>query len=207
MDRDIGTETRILQAATRIFLEKGRDGARMQEIAETAGINKALLHYYFRTKDRLYEEVFRREFETYMGGFLSSIPETQDFKTLLRFFIDNYIDRLAQRPQVVSFVLWEIRQGGEMFQRVMKNYLYRDGATERPFFVGLVDRAVEAGHIRQVDGVQFIMSLIGVCVYPFIARPILERMMVGVDVLSEAFLKQRKEEVFQLFWHGIKADG
>jgi len=207
MDRDGGTEARILQAATEVFLNKGRDGARMQEIAEKAGINKALLHYYFRSKDRLYEEVFRKECGAYIGSFLASVPETEDMEVFLRFFIDHYIDRLAQRPQVVSFVLWEIQQGGERFGRIIREFLFREENDARPFIVDIVARAVASGRIRKVDPIQFILSLLGVCVYPFVARPILERIVDGLDVLSEAFLEKRKEEVFRLFWEGIQHEG
>ncbi|MCB0293033.1 MAG: helix-turn-helix transcriptional regulator, partial [Calditrichaeota bacterium] len=61
------TERKIVEAASTVFLEKGKTGARMQAIADRAGINKALLHYYFRSKDRLYQEVFERQVETFVG--------------------------------------------------------------------------------------------------------------------------------------------
>ena len=79
-----GTEERIFEAARKVFARKGRDGARMQEIADEAGINRALLHYYFRSKQGLFEAVFEYMFEQYMRSFDAVLEHGQPFGDLLR---------------------------------------------------------------------------------------------------------------------------
>ena len=88
METNIKTEEKIIEAATKIFLEKGKDGARMQEIADRAGINKALLHYYFRSKEKLYQEVFSNELKHFFTSILGTIKERQDFKEFIQTFIN-----------------------------------------------------------------------------------------------------------------------
>ena len=92
------TEKKIIAAATDIFLKKGKDGARMQEIADHAGINKALLHYYFRSKDRLFEEVFKNEIKTIVTSIIDAISETENFYDFLTQFVHTYL-RFAIRNQ------------------------------------------------------------------------------------------------------------
>ncbi|MDA0746781.1 MAG: TetR/AcrR family transcriptional regulator [bacterium] len=204
MELEPDTQQRILTAATEVFLKQGRDGARMKEIAKQAGINQALLHYYFRSKQKLYEAVFECVFERFLAGFLDAIPETQDVQVLMRHFVNNYLDRLAENPDLVPFILWEIRGGGETMGRLLKSHLFREGEDKPPFMIQIVQEAVAKGQIRPVDPVQFTLSLFGACVYPFIARPILEKVIPGLDLFSPEFLEQRKEEIVQLFWNGVR---
>ncbi len=199
------TENRIIQAATDVFLEKGRDGARMQDIADRAGINKALLHYYFRSKNRLYEKVFESVVEFFLRHLLEAAQVQQDLPQMLRSFINEYIDTLARHPQVVQFVLWEIRHGGENFARAAKKVFENHGYTTIPL-IAKTREALERGEIRPVDPVHFTLSLIGMCLYPFIARPVIERVIPGVEVRSPAFLERRKEEIFRLVWEGIQPE-
>ena len=197
------TEKRILEAATHVFLQKGKDGARMQEIAERARINKALLHYYFRSKDRLYEEVFRRVFTRVLGGLFESIPETTDIRQFLQFFVSGYIDRLAENPDMVTFAYWEIRQGGETFAKVFKEAVDRYGGGRNPL-LDVIERAIRNGSMRSVDPVHFVISMVAVCVYSFLARPILKNIMPEVQVNSPEFLSRRKREIVDLLWRGVR---
>ena len=108
METNVKTEEKIIEAATKIFLEKGKDGARMQEIADRAGINKALLHYYFRSKEKLYAEVFSNELRKFFRSILGTIKESEDFKDFIQTFINLYIDTISKNPKLFRFILWEI---------------------------------------------------------------------------------------------------
>ena len=202
---ELGTETeaKIIQAATEVFLEKGKDGARMQEIAQKANINKALLHYYFRSKDKLYETVFRERVFRFLDELFSSVPQTDDIETVLKEFTANYIDLISTHPELVRFILWEVRQGGQYMGDALKDIFAKHGFTKFPF-LEKVQNAINAGTIRPLDPLHLIISVIGVCVYPFIAQPLLENAIPGVQVTSAAFLQKRKEEIFKLIWEGIQ---
>jgi AcrR family transcriptional regulator len=197
------TEQKILNAAREIFLEKGRDGSRMQEIAGRAGINKALLHYYFRTKDKLYTEVFKNEIQSFFENLLLSIPDTDNIENLIKNFVNDYIDRLADRPEIIRFVIWEIQQRGNTFADILKNILTNQGYSEIPL-LRRIEEAIATEKIRKANPTHLAISIIGVCVYPFIARPILERIFTDIQIGSQDFLEERKVEVFKLIWNGIK---
>jgi AcrR family transcriptional regulator len=197
------TETKIIHAATEVFLEKGKDGARMQEIAQKANINKAMLHYYFRSKDKLYETVFRERVFRFLDELFSSVPETDDIKTVLKEFTANYIDLISTHPELVRFILWEIRQGGQYMGDALKSISDKHGFARFPF-LDKVQNAINAGTIRPLDPLHLIISVIGICIYPFIAQPLLEKAIPGIQISSSNFLQKRKEEVFNLIWEGIQ---
>lgn len=200
------TEQKIIKAATEVFLQRGKDGTRMQEIADRAGINKALLHYYFRSKDRLYEKVFETTVKSVFDEFLNAILETEDPALFIKGFIDNYIDALSRRPEVIRFIIWEIDQGGEQIGRVIQSIFAERGFSEVPF-PQKIQQAIGRGQIRPLEPLQLMLSLIGMCLYPFLAERILEKLFPGVSVTSPGFLATRKKEVFELVWKGIRPEG
>ncbi len=198
-------EEQILEAAACVFLEKGKDGATLLDVANRAGVNKALIHYYFRSKDRLYELVYAREFERLMGELADALPRTDDIQEFLRFFIDNYLERLAKQQNLTRFILWEIWQGGGTVGKLIRRRVFKGRKRGTPFDP-MIEKAVREGIIRPIDPVNFVISLMSVCIYPFVARPILERILPDVRLLAPEFLKKRKEEVFMLFWNGIRSE-
>ncbi|RMF58725.1 MAG: TetR/AcrR family transcriptional regulator [Calditrichaeota bacterium] len=203
MNYNTETEQKILSAAAEVFLEKGKGAARMQEIADRAGINKALLHYYFRSKERLYDEVFKRLVSDFFNELFDAIQDIEDIQLLLKAFIDNYIDLIAQRQRLIRFIIWEIETGGGKMVELLKTIMQERGLTTIPIEVK-IQKAIQEGKIAPVDSRHLILSLIGMCIYPFIARPIVENIFQGIQVTSTEFLQQRKTEIFNLIWNGIK---
>jgi AcrR family transcriptional regulator len=199
MGRIRDTESRILKVATAVFLQKGKHGARMQEIAERAGTNKALLYYYFRSKDRLYQRVFEIEFSRFQEGLEQSLVRSDDIGQSLRNFIDAYIDQMSRNPRLVNFILWEIRQGGGGASEFFERQIVR----RKLALIEIIERAVRLKAIRPVDPAYLVMSIISMCVYPFVARPVLARVFPDLHVSSPMFLEKHKAEVFRLLWEGI----
>jgi TetR/AcrR family transcriptional regulator len=201
------TEKRILAAATRVFLAKGRTGARMQEIASEAGINKALLHYYFRSKERLYRMVFTREVEAFFRGLAEAIPPTEEIETFLASFVENYLDRLAGNPQVIRFITWEIGTGGPVAREVIANVIRGKGGPSlfTRYFIA-IERAIEVGRIRPLDPRHLLFSLLGMCLYVFLTEPILSGIFPDIDIHDPSFMENRKKEICRLVWNGIRAE-
>ena len=102
------TEKKILEAAKEVFIEKGNDGARMQEIADKAGINKSLLHYYYRTKEKLFESVFKFAFSQFAPKVLNAFDGDEDFFKQLEKFISIYIDIISKNAFIPMFILNEV---------------------------------------------------------------------------------------------------
>jgi TetR/AcrR family transcriptional regulator len=110
MKKDLNTEEKILAAARAVFMEKGMDGARMQDIADRAGINKALLHYYFRNKDKLFEMIFQDAMGRFMPRLADVIIADVDFFVKIEKMVSMYMDMLAQNPYLPQFVLNEVNR-------------------------------------------------------------------------------------------------
>lgn len=175
----------------------------MQEIADRAGINKALLHYYFRSKDKLYKEVFFQIVNEFFGTLADSIPQQSGIQEFLRTFIQQYLDQLVKNPALVKFMVWEVGDTETEVGEQLKQILIQKGLEEFPVLTR-IRVAMEQGEIRQVDPIHFTFSLIGMCLYPFFARPIIEKVFSGVQVLDPEFVEQRKREIFRLVWEGIR---
>jgi AcrR family transcriptional regulator len=205
METSTGTEEKIIKAATDIFLKKGKDGARMQEIADRAGINKALLHYYFRSKEKLHEEVFRNELKTFFRGVLGTFKESEDIQTFIKSFVHHYIDNIARRPRLIRFIIWEIEQGGENLSKIILETMQENNYQSKQILTK-IQTEISANRIRRIDPPNLIVSLIGMCLFPFIAKPIIDSIFPHVNVTSSEFLNRRKEEIFNLVWTGIKPE-
>jgi TetR/AcrR family transcriptional regulator len=199
------TENRIIEAAAKVFLEKGKAGARTQVIADVAGINKALLHYYFRSKEKLYDIVAERVIRNAFNQILGNISEINDFETFLKQFLHNYLKTISSNPMIPRFMLWEIEAGGGRIAQIIKSILNMDDMDENPLFK-IVNKAIRDKQIRPVDPIHFVISLIASCVAPFVARPIIEKVIPGLDIRSKTFVEQREKALFDLFWNGIKIE-
>ena len=201
------TGERILDAGVRGFPREGKGRARMQEIAARAGINKALLHYYFRSKEELYRQALTRELTLFFRELIESVRPAGDMETFIRNFIDNYIDRLSRNPQVVRFLTWEIGSGGPVARNVIAGIVRgNEGAPIYPVFRDTFSKGVAVGAIRPVDPQHLIFNLIGMCIYVFLAAPILTAVFPEIDLSDEKFIEKRKKEIFDLVWNGIKAE-
>jgi len=197
------TEQKIVDAAATVFVEKGKAGARTQMIADLAGINKALLHYYFRSKENLYEIVVEKVVShVFREIFCNNTPEV-DFETWLRKFIHNYLKTISKNPLISRFMLWEIEAGGERVAQIAINVFGTIDPSANPLNK-VIMKAIEDKSIRPVDSVQVIISLIALCVFPYVARPVLEKVIPELKIRSDEFLNRREEAIFDLIMNGLK---
>ena len=119
MKKDLTTEERILTAARQVFLSRGMDGARMQDIADEAGINKALLHYYFRSKDQLFERIFLEVANAFLPKVFAILDSDLTLFEKIERFCKEYISQVMTTPYVPIFILNEInRQPQEFLKKV-----------------------------------------------------------------------------------------
>src|SRR6185436_8076926 len=105
---DVRTEGRILDAAHTVFMRRGTAGARMQEIAKEAGVNSALLHYYFRSKERLSEAVFRRAAGELLPAVIQTLGEKRELEEKIEAVIDIELSRLIKTPYLPGYILSEL---------------------------------------------------------------------------------------------------
>ncbi|MEP6846665.1 MAG: TetR/AcrR family transcriptional regulator [Panacibacter sp.] len=182
---DETTEQRILSAARKIFLSKGLDGARMQDIADAAGINKAMLHYYFRSKDKLFETIFEDIARHFMPRITEIFESDETLFKKIETFCCVYIDQVKETPYLPLFVLNEAsKRPAELMKKMFGN--------KKPplqLFFDQVQQEIKQGVIKQVHPVQLFLNMLSMCVFPFMAKPMLEH-AAGInkkqfDVLTE----------------------
>jgi TetR/AcrR family transcriptional regulator len=199
------TEQKILNAATEVFLKKGHDGARMQEIADAAGINKALLHYYFRSKKKLFWIIFKYELMTMLENIFGSINPSDNFHEFLRKFIHEYLTNVSTRKNVMRFILWELDNSAGQLAEWFVEAFQKRGFSDNPVIMR-IEKAIEEGEIRTVDPNNFFLNLMGMCVFPFVAAPLLENILPGFDISNHKFIPVREKAILELIWEGIKVE-
>ena len=204
---DEKTEDKILNAAYDVFLNKGKSGTRMQEIADTAGVNKALLHYYYRSKDLIYKAVFKRVFKDFFKDFLSEIDFSLPFKDLLSRFISNHIKAVGSRQSLARFFFSEAWMNPDEFMSIFREYLNLSGEPLFSVFIKRFHQAVEDKEIRQTDPVSFLLNVIILDVFYFIASPIFFTLIGLPGKERKRITEQRPEEVFIFVWESIRYKG
>jgi len=198
---DKTTEEKIYEAARRIFISKGMEGARMQEIADEAGMNKALLHYYFRSKENLFKAVFKDTFSKFFVKVKDTLSSEVSAKEKLIVFIDNYIDLIMANPYVPQFIINEINRDPQ----VLKTLMFESGVEPQKVLELFFDK-VQLNNLSKLDPRHIVVSLLGMLIFPFIARPLLQ--MVYFNDNQEAynqFLYERKEVVKNMILKMIEA--
>jgi len=201
----LDTEQQILEAALIVFSRKGRDGARMQEIADLAGINKALLHYYFRSKNGLYERVFAHVLEKLVESFGTRLSDAQDFSGLLHAVIDGYIDFVAGNLAVMRLMVTEHLAGGERIAERL--WMMMQSADSPPrIFVERMSQAAARGEIRHVDPHQTLITIISSCVFFFLIFPTVEAIVPLAKADRLAFIRQRKKHLYDLVSRSLLPD-
>jgi AcrR family transcriptional regulator len=194
------TEVLILDAARKVFLECGFDGTTMQMIAEESGINKALLHYYFRSKDRLFEAVFVEAFSHMIPNLMKIFASETDFPDKIRAFVNAYISALLEYPQIPLFILHELhRNPGRVIELIKSTGLNPE------LFIDIVRQEIKSGNIGDIDPRQLIVNLLALCIFPFAARPMIQGFIFKNDAVAyQAFLENRKKEVADFIIKAIK---
>ena len=192
MSEKENTEEKILDAAKKVFVTKGSDGARMQEIADEAGINKSLLHYYYRSKEKLFGAVFKFAFKKFAPNLMGVFESDHDIFTKITTFIHSYIDIISKNPFIPLFIINEVNKKNAGFVgAVIKN-----SGMNISLFEKEIKKEIKKGTIKQIDHKQLIVNILALCVFPFIGRPIIQKVVFEDNEKQyDIFLELRKDEV------------
>lgn len=198
--KDQNTEEKIVQAAEKIFIEKGMAGARMQEIADEAGINKALLHYYYRSKEKLFEIVFKMAAKTFLPNVVKVFKSDDDFFTKIRLFVLHYMNLIEKNPHIPGFIIHELNRRPES---LVSNIL--EIGIDVRFILDQIEMEMEEGRIRKMEPQQLILNVISLCVFPIVARPVAVAILFKGDQKAYAkVLEERKTHVADFIINSIK---
>lgn len=193
-------EQRIFDAAHEVFVQKGLDGAKMQEIADRAGINKALLHYYYRSKEKLYEMVAKAVINRAFPIIRQLIESDDPLEQKITRFIDFYIDLVSRNPFVPLFVITELNKHPDrFFETILPKELLKPS-----IFFAQVEAEIAKGTLRPIQPQHLLVNIVSLCIFPFVARPML-RIVLGLNPAELAqFLSERKVEVKTFVFQAIR---
>lgn len=193
MSEKQGTEALILSAAKKVFLKKGLYGARMQDIADEAGINKALLHYYFRSKEKLFAIIFGEMFHRLLPKIQHILSSEASVTGKLDAIIDSYLDILNENPFVPIFILSEIHKNPEMiFEKFNQE---GGGLPELSAFFIQVEQEIRAGKIKPVEPLHLFLNVVSMCVFPFVGKPMMQHIAKVDDDTFQRLMHHRNEAV------------
>ncbi len=190
MENDKLTEEKIFEAATFVFEEQGMDGARMQNIADKAGINKSLLHYYYRTKDHLFEAVFTKLAQKIFSRFTPIFEEELSLEDKIRYFFREHISFLQQNPKLPGFILNEINRNPQRFKKLIKNI---DFSHLWSTILKNHEGEMHKYNITEENLPQIMTTIVSLIVFPFAARGIFEALFSNIGVDFEKYMEERKE--------------
>jgi TetR/AcrR family transcriptional regulator len=199
---DKNTEERILAAAKKVLFSKGYAGARMQDIADEAGINKALLHYYFRSKDKLFEMIFKEAIGKLMPQISSIFNDSAiSFYDKIRAFCSSYISTWMEHPYIPMFVLHELHSdSGRGFLRQLEETRFKPVKD----VLSSIEMAVKKKEIRRVDPHHLFLNMISLCLFPFMGSPVFKKVTGITDKQFSVMMQQRADEVSEFIIESIK---
>jgi len=198
--KDENTEEQILDAAKKIFQTKGMDGARMQEIADAASINKAMLHYYYRSKQLLFEAVFKNAFSLLAPQLNTILNDESSIEAKVKNFTSNYITFIIKHPYLPNFIIQELNRNPDFLHKIQENstLLNIDKFKKR------VDFEVSEGILNPISGEQLFINIMALNIFPFVAKPLVQAFTKQDDKGFKQLMENRKTEVSDFIINAIK---
>lgn len=194
------TEHIILNAATEVFQSKGMDGARMQEIADKANINKSMLHYYYRSKQKLFEAVFKTAISIMAPKLTEIIEKEEPLFDKIRNFTNSYISLISKHSYIPTFIIHELNRNPQILEDTfVKKFGNSFGKMKTQ-----VNEMVEIGEIRPIAPEHLIMNVVAMSIFPFVAKPILKAVLQKDEAAYQTLLEERKTHVADFVINSIK---
>jgi AcrR family transcriptional regulator len=195
------TEEKIIAAARKIFTTQGLAGARMQDIADEAGINKAMLHYYFRDKEKLFELIFLQEAEKFFPKINSIFESDLPLFEKIELFVNEYIDEMVDNPYLPWFILNELNRDADRFLSKIWDMKHRPNPAK---LLQQIEKEVKKGTIKKVNPVHLMLNLISMTIFPFVARPMITRNFQMPAAQFDQIIEQRRKEIPKFIFDAIK---
>ena len=206
--RDDDTERRILDAAHDVFLRSGTAGARMQDIAREAGVNQALLHYYFRSKDRLAEAVFRRAAQRLLPPVVQVLGSDLPLEEKVRRVIRHELEQLSRAPYLPGYVISELNHHPERSAQLVGALtgmgIHGIAPQVRDVVARQIEERLRAGTMRPIAATDFIINLVSLCIFPFAARAMITTIFQWDAAEWARFIERRQAELPEFFLEALR---
>ena len=180
------TEEKIIASAEKLFYQRGKAGCSMQDIANDAGINRTLLNYYFRSKDQLFEAVFRKAMGSFVPSLASMLHSDITFQEYVPAMVETVIDTLIENPQIPTFVLQELSSNPARMPQIIREMGINPAIAKKKM---AADGVLPAD--QNYDSIQLIINILSLCIFPFAARPVIIDILFDGD--NDAYIAAMKE--------------
>jgi TetR/AcrR family transcriptional regulator len=197
--KDNETRQRIVEAAMALFREKGMDGMSMRELADAAGVNKGLLHYYFKTKEVLFREVFGHQVEMLYREVGSLLETPGPLRDKVPVLVDGYFRMLERVPGLPAFVLFEMqRDPSILLKTAVRDILFK--------VIGTVEPELKSMGLppERASGVHFVMDIVALCAFTFGTLPGISKAMKLNKAQQTAYLESRRVHIITIIQQGLK---
>ncbi len=190
------TREKLVETARKLFLEKGYDGLKMQELADRAGMNKGLLHYYFKTKEAIFQAIFKDAVQDLFGGVAKELLSNHPLEIKMHTIIDMYFNKLSANPGLPLFVLSEIHRNASLKGLI-------SFADIVPIFIKGISTIPFKSESERNQFLNLVLSIVSLCVFPFAAQPVLSQ-LIPSSIKFEEFIAQRRGYVKKIATHLIE---
>jgi AcrR family transcriptional regulator len=194
------TEEKIFNAARIIFQKKGFAGARMQEIADEAGINKAMLHYCFKNKELLFQAVFMNAFSQLAPKINEIFNSNDSVFDKIKKFTNSYISFVILNPYLPQFVIQEMNNNPEFVQSFLKN----ENRPNPRLLITQIEKEIADGIIKPINPKQLLMNIFSMTVFPFAAQMMIKGILQISDTEFNSMMEERKTSIAEQIINSIK---
>jgi AcrR family transcriptional regulator len=188
-------KSRILDAADAVFVRRGIDGARMQEIADRAGVNKALIHYHFQSKQALAHAVWLRIASSFAPGIMQMLASDIPLDEKIELYVDAYHATLTRHPYLLNYVISEAARRADFVADFFTPELRRAARHMLAKLGEQLDERARTYRAPRISAEQFFVTLAGSCLFPFAARPMLGGILGLRDHGFRALMVKRRTEL------------
>ncbi len=202
-EETIDTAAKILKAAEEEFMEKGYGNAKMMSIAARAGVSHSMLHYYYRSKENLFQRIFNEKAQLVASILEGIYGKDLTIKEIVGQFIRNQFDLMMENDRFAWFMIDELIHNEENVTRVI-DIVKHKLSDYLVWFNGVLDKEIEAGHIKNISVRNLIMNIISLNASSFLYIPVLKKLAPGMDI--NEYLLGRREENVEFIWNAIKND-
>ena len=186
------TEEHIKETAKKVFLKEGRYNATTQEIADAAGVNRTLLHYYFRSREVLLEKVLLEGQKEFRQKLTENYDKELPFKERISLFIDVWMGHIKEYPFLDAYLVTQMHDGNFIENLETES---KSTATNKASFFKEMEAEMKAGRISKMEPIQFLLNLISMISYPLIMRPLMEKALILNKKAYNKIIAERKEAI------------
>lgn len=194
-------QLKIIDSAKKIFIEKGYEGTSIRDIATEAEVNIAMVNYYFRSKENLFQQIFMEIYGALLQNAIEGESENLALKEKIDLLVSFILDNVSKTPRLPAFVIEEINRDSENF---MNEEFIKGISRFSDFFKKQIEEEVKTGNIRPIDPMDLFINIVSMCVFPFLGLPVLGQVIGGNDFDVSAFIDHRREQVTDFVLHALK---